>query len=128
MKTEKQRFFEQSVTGLLNQGNRSVYDGKCMYRGDGGNKCAIGWCISDDAYDPSIEELPASSSKVVHALKVSGWTNQLLTENYNLLREMQYIHDRWNVPFWPTKFTGLAKKENLDYSFIENFKEKQNEQ
>jgi hypothetical protein len=56
----RQEIFDIAWTGLKSQGfNQALMAGDpqkvCAYRGAGGSKCAIGWCIPDD-YDGHIPE------------------------------------------------------------------------
>lgn len=54
-----QEVFNVAVAGLASQGfERSMTDARnysCAYRGNGDRRCAIGWCIPDDLYDPETE-------------------------------------------------------------------------
>ena len=64
-----QELFDTAVAGLASQGfERSMAPGKveedypeeipeavCMYRGEKGRRCAIGWLIPDESYDPGFE-------------------------------------------------------------------------
>ena len=45
---------------LLKQGERSIVDGRCRYRGDNGKKCAVGMFISYEEYDPKMEMMHIS--------------------------------------------------------------------
>jgi hypothetical protein len=69
-----QHIFDTVVPLLIQQGKSSVeteVDGRvinCMYRGDGGSKCAIGWLIADDRYSPDFERRGA-----VDAMKSLNW-------------------------------------------------------
>ena len=53
----KQEIFDAAVRGLASQGwQRSMSrDGRCMYRGAFGRRCAVGWCIDEDEYNPEME-------------------------------------------------------------------------
>lgn len=52
----RQEIFNVAYRGLASQGFRqSKVGGSCRYRGDNGDRCAIGWCISDKDYCPTIE-------------------------------------------------------------------------
>lgn len=48
-----QEIFDKVVNHLRKQGHRSLSeDGRCLYRGSNGDKCAIGCIISDEDYQP----------------------------------------------------------------------------
>lgn len=52
----RQEIFDKAWTGLESQGFlQSKEPGRCMYRGFGGRRCAVGWCIPDEKYDPGFE-------------------------------------------------------------------------
>lgn len=57
MKT-KQELFDNALFGIRAQGYERGYSastGLCQYRGDNGTKCAIGYSIADDNYDPQYD-------------------------------------------------------------------------
>lgn len=136
MKSEKQRFFEQAVGGLLEQGEKSVLgegdSAVFAYRGNNGNKCGIGMCITDEAYDKAfgrgIEGLDSNSIIALEALFDSGWTKELLpsrSKNSYFFNRIQFIHDAISVSSWPEAYSKLGLKEDLDISFIEEYEAKQ---
>ena len=52
----RQAFLDKIVPLVVKQGKRSVDErGKCLYRGPNGLKCAIGFAIPDDRYDPNMD-------------------------------------------------------------------------
>ena len=62
MKRTNQELFGIAVNGLASQGFMRSFDpdrkdglGECVYRGEGGRKCAIGRAIDDADYSPSFE-------------------------------------------------------------------------
>ena len=101
-----QELFDAAVAGLASQGfERSMAPGKanedypeeipedvCMYRGAEGCRCAIGWLIPDESYDPSFE------GQAVRQLVSNG---HLLTDHEMVnqktwlspLAELQTCHD-----------------------------------
>jgi hypothetical protein len=49
-----QEVFDKVAVYLLNQPERCEdFDEKCLYRGPNGNKCAVGFLIPDELYQPS---------------------------------------------------------------------------
>lgn len=56
-----QEWFDTAARGIISQGKPSMgrdpitENEKCVYRSSDGCKCAIGWLIPDDKYDPSFE-------------------------------------------------------------------------
>ena len=62
IKRTNQELFDIAVKGLASQGFTQSFDpdrkaglGECVYRGEGGRKCAIGWAIPDDKYGNYME-------------------------------------------------------------------------
>lgn len=59
MTTEEQRrqeFIDKVVPLVVKQGRQSDGDdGRCLYRGPNGLRCAIGFAIPDDRYTPDME-------------------------------------------------------------------------
>lgn len=54
----KQEIFDTVYLGLASQGfERSINleNDKCMYRDNEGRKCAAGWLIPDEDYDPKMD-------------------------------------------------------------------------
>lgn len=109
-----QAVFDATVRHLAQQGGPSLKqnDGTwtCMYRGNEGRKCSVGFWIPDKAYDRRMEKTPITDglgSKIVQAaLPEPMQTKRVLT----LLEMLQQAHDnewswceenRMNV--WNTK-------------------------
>ena len=52
----EQEIFDAAYTALLDQGCPSVNSGGgCVYRNNG-YRCGVGWFITDDVYDPEMED------------------------------------------------------------------------
>lgn len=122
--SELQRFFEQSVTGLLKQGKQSTEDGRCMYRGKDGYKCAIGHCITDSAYskvtacDVLEQKRFQCYNAVSKALQHSGWSDELLTDNEEFIETMQKYHDSYHPNQWYGMYRSLGIQHKLDIVFM----------
>lgn len=114
---EKQRFFEQSVTGLLRQNERSVINDSCAYRGELGRKCAIGMCIDDAVFIESSNEDDLSSRGAMKMVIDSGWGYELYESDF--LHAMQKIHDEVPVNKWRERFKRLGEINGLDTLFID---------
>lgn len=51
-----QETYDFVCTKLLEQGRPSKNrSGACLYRSEDGAKCAAGWCIPDEKYDPEMD-------------------------------------------------------------------------
>jgi hypothetical protein len=88
-----QEIFDKSVGGVIAQGQQSLNRDKssCMYRGEDGAKCVVGHLITDENYYSSYEGGDISSSRVRAA--VEGSIGELSTDAFNLLKDLQEIHD-----------------------------------
>ena len=121
--SELQKFFEQAVKGLLAQGvaSRGHIPGyskyNCMYRAPDGCKCAIGMCISDNAYNTIIETTTVMAVCVQDALVNSGWTLGLVC-NTQFLSDLQDCHDNLSPEQWAAGFTKVGVKYGLSTEFI----------
>lgn len=104
----RQQIIEFIADKLIRQNERSVsyMRGGCRYRGDNNMRCAIGWLISDEEYNPNME------SSTVKSLYFKRYEI-----NYNtlaMLAELQDMHDCNPIFAWPTIIEGIAKKYGLD--------------
>jgi len=117
-----QAVFDATVRHLAQQGGPSIRrrDGTwaCMYRGNEGRKCSVGFWISDEAYSPLMEKTPITDglkSKIVQAaLPEPMRTRRILS----LLEHLQQIHDseyNWRednkVNVWLTTAMAHALRE-----------------
>lgn len=105
MQNKEQEVFDQVVTHLLNQGERSVdADGSCAYRGIDGLKCAVGCLISDEDYNDSMEGI------IVFDL---GWVRPC---NESLLGYLQEMHDKVSPSLWEIHLQDIADTWGLNYN------------
>ena len=81
-----QEIFNKAYIGLASQGfeQSTDEDGTCLYRSTDGKKCAIGWCISDKDYDPSMEGKPSDF------LPIALFGEEV---DHNFLNGLQVTHD-----------------------------------
>ena len=110
-----QEVFDWAVHNTLLQGKKSTKlsnnnETACAYRGDGGLKCIIGHCMTDDEYKESFE-----GESVVTLLRDSSIVCDDTVEE--LLRDLQIIHDDYNVYEWLAWFYILSKRYALDFEF-----------
>lgn len=117
-----QAVFDATVRHLARQGGPSVrrVDGTftCMYRGNEGRRCSVGFWIPDEAYSPRMEKTPITEglrSKIVQvAIPEPMRTKRIL----NLLEMLQQAHDcdhNWTeekkVNVWRTRDLVNALRE-----------------
>ena len=106
-----QEIFNRVSQHLLAQGERSTYKGDCAYRGGNGEACAVGCLIKDEAYDPDIEGLSTEHAEVRRALRAS--IGRVSGKAFDLLAELQIVHDYTKPDRWPAELAEVAAKFNL---------------
>ncbi len=70
----RQELFTLAWNGLKDQGfqpSLMASGDDCAYRGKDGRKCALGHCMTDEAYKPSMEGLGAYSPIIMSACGIS---------------------------------------------------------
>lgn len=109
-----QSIFKRVTDHLLQQNAKSLnHDGDCMYRGADGRMCAVGCLIADEHYSPGLESQLSSEPDVQKALEASGI--EIDEHSVKLLRELQIIHDVYDLEKWPHYLQALARKRQLVY-------------
>lgn len=120
--------WERVSAHLLRQGRRATVgggDSGCMYRGRDGTSCAVGCLITDEAYDPGMEDAAVTQLLVTpegwraafiddrqlerrraleRALEASGIP--ATEENRTALVELQQIHDLVLPGEWELRLRG----------------------
>src|SRR5690606_31543123 len=116
VKEHLQRLFDNAANGLLNQMKKSTSpdrncsdDFSCMYRGDTGTKCAIGFSLSDEDAK-SLEGASAGSSMVQKNLGIEASCHY---EMRPFIIELQQIHDSNEPEQWKELFIIFATKYEL---------------
>jgi hypothetical protein len=110
MKLTQQVVFDTVTAHLLNQMVPSkLKEGVCAYRGAGGLQCAVGCLISDDEYDPAMEDM------TVLDLLETGQLPKRLEEHVEFLSELQMIHDDHAVAEWEDCLLVLSKTHELEW-------------
>jgi len=112
-----QEVFDFVVNHLRLQNAKSVEDveeGRCLYRGPEGRKCAVGCLIPDKNYSPYME------GRNIIAIACEGTlsyeTQKLFVEHGNLLFGLQQVHDHSPIEEWESKFQLIAQKNRLIYT------------
>lgn len=83
-----QEQFDTAARGLLAQGRLSSMNGVCKYRGPDERKCAVGFLIPDEMYNPEMD-YGMQLEEVLHDLRTKG-----LELDYCLCQNLQTIHDQ----------------------------------
>src|SRR5437899_3188379 len=117
-----QETFNTVVEHLRRQGRQSIRGHSCLYRGPEGTKCAAGWLIPDDLYQPEMEgtlvgagagrngdERPETLNAVSRVLRELG-------HDLELVRHLQSIHDVGTPDEWERRFCDLAQTFNVVYT------------
>ena len=116
----KQETFDFVVGNLIKQGRPSVHSVQhvgmngpsitCRYRSDAGLKCAAGWCIPDEQYDPSMEGQTVCESKWIQSM--------VAAHDLDLLVELQTAHDSYvtNTDSWLARFLDQARVIATDHN------------
>jgi hypothetical protein len=91
MPLNKQEAFDKAVKGIILQGGPSREDGGtgCLYRGPDGKKCAIGYLIPDELYDPDMEGRGMSTHAFAKFAKILHWN----ADDIEFLSGLQETHD-----------------------------------
>lgn len=83
VKAERQRLLDIVARHLAQQGGPARSDGKCLYRGPNGTKCAVGVLLENKDYDPEMENHPVSEINLPEHLR----------DYRSFLEELQLAHD-----------------------------------
>lgn len=104
----RQDIFDNAYNGLKSQGwKRSINNvTQCVYRGAKGKKCAIGWNMPDDKYDPSFERGGVSFSKILTVCDIAP------EDNY-FSNHLQRAHDDLTDDGMQCAFIRFAKRFDL---------------
>lgn len=95
-KTENpQEVFDFVVKMLHGQGGKSTNGLICMYRAANGRKCALGWLIPDEEYDPKMEcnILIPSVGRLGVCEASDCFVGPEFKNNAYLIRALQLAHD-----------------------------------
>lgn len=114
----EQELFDTMVTHLRAQGVKASYqadDGTtmCLYRAEGGRKCAVGCLIADEHYEEFMENTTPNATPVMNALE-SSLGYKLTDHELEFLEEMQTVHDAHDVNAWELCFDRIANEFGLN--------------
>lgn len=109
----RQEIFDGTVNHLRKQGVKSydLISTRCFYRGPNGTKCAVGWAIPDELYDPAIECAGTVDGLVKLDKKFKDFK-----DHESLWFKLQKIHDRVDINNWEDAFADCAKNLKLIYT------------
>jgi len=108
--------FDQIAEHLLTQGRKCMEDGQCRYHDINGARCAIGYFISSEHYDPRLEGKGANSQDVLWAV-MKSIGRKLTDYEKAMLHRLQTIHDMApeepmprTVHFWATELSHFREE------------------
>ena len=103
-----QEMFDVSTVHMIRQGQQSINaNGVCLYRAEGGLKCAVGALIPDAEYSPWMDQCGGISELLQSAQRDDIMTPALtiLQEHTRLLIRLQDAHD--DADLWKNGMRGL---------------------
>lgn len=113
-----QQVFVYVANHLLTQNKKSMthihgvrgYGPVCAYHGSNGTSCAAGCLIADDEYESTFEQ--------------NTWTqlsdhNRVPSVHAVLIRNLQMIHDGYDVDQWKIQLKMFAKIYSFDWKIID---------
>ena len=111
---ELQQIFDTVSTHLLTQNRKaSNSGGDCFFRTEDGATCAVGCLIPEAAYYPEMEGLHIDELLRDRLLPV-GEDNR--DQKYELLRDLQHIHDCSDVIDWADRLDAYARNHSLTFT------------
>ena len=134
-----QKIFDKAAVGMLRQGRKSQNGEplECRYRGADNCKCAVGFLIDDEYYDPYMEgpkivvmkrkndssmeidpEYGRKRRSAWKALQKSG-VDTSQEDVLELLGCLQRIHDICYISEWPRSLLNLAQRYSLSTKSIQ---------
>jgi len=123
MKTELQTYthqeaFDKVAVHLIKQGEKSLNDGGCAYRGCNGKMCAAGVFIPDNVYN---------KDRMEERLIGDFWNEypdlyrQFSFDEYErFLERMQHIHDNTTPDMWVDELIEYAVSRSLSTNALIN--------
>lgn len=113
-----QQVFDRSAEHLLKQQQRSTMEGGkgCVYRNANGLQCAAGPFVVDEIKDTHDNN---ASFSAVPARYLILELQDCRDEHYDLIRDLQRVHDTINVCFWSYELQTVAMKHGLSSEVLE---------
>jgi hypothetical protein len=114
----RQTAFDTALAHLRKQGQRAVEDqhsdAGCVYRSPEGLKCAIGALISDEDYNPNMEQLTACHQTVSKAISGLSRDTDFLSDLQSSLHDSFVPQGRKSYPeFLEAEAILFAQRWNL---------------
>lgn len=119
----EQDAFDIVAYNLLRQNERSIgRDGiKCLYRAPDGRRCAIGWLMPDDVYNPGYEGNGVSNlSALLFGRRHESPFARMLDRLLPLLRSLQEVHDARRPDEWAVALRVVAQLHHLSEAVVDH--------
>lgn len=103
----QQQIFDQVSNHLLTQNCKSSNGVACLYRGPNNTKCAAGCLIADNEYHVGLEN--KNWERLLEINLISNF-------HFELIADLQRIHDIRKIEFWREDLIRLAEKYQLTFN------------
>tara|TARA_R110000744_G_C18929865_1_gene512976 strand:+ start:77 stop:469 length:393 start_codon:yes stop_codon:yes gene_type:complete len=119
LSSSQQEIFNKCSEHLLKQNKKSIDESVgCLYKDDNGLTCAIGCFITEEEYDPNMEQEGIDGQTFISFFKkqynfLSEDINEGRLDNMSLLMALQYVHDNHDVEDWEISLKEVAKEFSL---------------
>lgn len=123
MKLNRQEVFETAVKHLYKQGRPAYEHGDCLYRTESGLMCAVGALISDDKYDPGMENRSASEVCKKYKILTNDENDLMFLDNLQAQVHDNAAHGDDFIDNMLSRATDFAQTHKLDAGFITQLKE-----
>lgn len=114
----KQEIFDTVYKALLEQGESSVNNGVCAYRGPNGTKCAVGHLIPDDLYEPEFEgkNILGIHNSILESIFQVDDINPYLTFIFDLQQAHDNTLNYHGLEAWKREMKSITKSYNLEFN------------
>lgn len=115
--TDLQAVFDYTTRMIIRQGGPSMNDqGRCLYRAPSGCRCAIGWLIPDDEYDPEMEGKEADDLGLNLAADAPFFKSLQMAHDDSAKDAIFRGKEFW--PAWSARLTTLAGRYHLSSAVL----------
>lgn len=118
-----QDIFDVVAWNMLRQRVKGLgASGGCAYRGLHGTRCALGWVLPDDLYEPSMEGRGISelACDLLHEGGDATRFARFALRHLTLLRELQFLHDTQRPDTWPDRLLFIGRRHGLNPSVVDH--------
>ena len=114
LNSPKQEIFNKCSEHLLKQNRKSIAESVgCLYRDDNGLTCAIGCFITEEEYNPDMEEENIDGPTFISFFKEQHNYSEDEHKVMPLLMALQAVHDNHDVEDWEISLKEVAEEFSL---------------